>query len=75
MEEAVSAIAAHSLGLGSCYLASFKMAMNTPEGSHLLEELRIPDGFEPLFALSIGYADQPLGKRAPRRANTVTYIR
>ncbi len=69
------AIAAHSLGLGSCYLASFKVAMGTPDGAHLLQDLKIPEGYEPLFALSIGYADQPLGERAPRREGTVTYIR
>src|SRR4030042_581440 len=45
------AIAAHSLGLGSCYIASFKIAMETPECAYLLNELSIPEGVMPLFML------------------------
>lgn len=68
------AIAAHSLGLGSCYLASFKPALERPEGRFLLEELGIPQDFEPLYALSLGYGSEELGERAPRREHTVTFI-
>jgi len=68
------ALAAYSLGLGSCYLASFKIAMEKTEGAYLLKELKIPEGFEPLYALSLGYGNETLGDRAPRRENTVTYI-
>jgi nitroreductase len=68
------ALAAYSLGLGSCYLASFKIALEKPEGAQLLRELRIPDGFEPLYALSLGYGNEILGERAPRREDAITYI-
>ena len=68
------AVAAHSLGLGSCYLGSFKMCLEAPEGKELLEELRIPQDFVPLYALSLGYGNEQLGERAPRREGTVTYI-
>ncbi|NLJ85356.1 MAG: hypothetical protein GX322_02860 [Firmicutes bacterium] len=69
------AIAACSLGLGSCYIASFKIAMEKPEGAFLLRELGIPKGYRPLYALTLGYSDETLGERAPRRENTVTFIR
>jgi len=69
------AIAAYSLGLGSCYLASFKIAMEKPEGAYLLDELGIPQGYKPLYALSLGYSNESLGERAPRQENTVTFIR
>jgi nitroreductase len=68
------AIAAQSLGLGSCYLASFKIAMETPEGVYLFEELQIPEGYQPYFALALGYGSEILGERAPRKEHTITYI-
>ncbi|HNT24044.1 MAG TPA: nitroreductase family protein [Anaerolineales bacterium] len=68
------ALAAQSLGLSSCYLASFKIAIETPEGAFLLDDLRIPKGFKPMFALSLGYGNEVLGERAPRREHTITFI-
>jgi nitroreductase len=68
------AIAAHSLGLGSCYIASFKIAMERPEGAYLLDELKIPDGYAPLYALALGYGNEVLGERAPRKENSITFI-
>lgn len=69
------AIAATSLGLGSCYLGSFKIAMQSPEGAYLLAELGIPEGYTPLYALSIGYGNETLGERAPRKDGTITLIK
>ncbi len=69
------AVAAYSLGLGSCYIASFKIAMERAEGAYLLDELGIPEGYTPLYALTLGYSNEILGKRAPRRENTITFIR
>jgi nitroreductase len=68
------AIAAYSLGLGSCYIASFKHALEHPDGAYLLDELRIPEGYLPLYALALGYGNEVLGERAPRRENTITFI-
>jgi len=67
-------LAAHALGLGGCYLASFKIAMETPEGAPLLKACKIPPGFIPMFALSIGYPSGELGERAPRQGSTITII-
>lgn len=67
-------LAAHALGLGGCYLASFKIAMEKPEGAPLLEACKIPAGFKPMFALSIGYPAGALGERASRREGTITII-
>ncbi len=67
-------LAVHALGLGGCYLASFKIAMETPIGIPLLKACKIPPGFIPMFALSIGYPAGELGERAPRRKGTLTII-
>lgn len=67
------AIAAKSLGLDSCYLASFQVCLNAPGGESLKAELGIPEGYTPNFALSIGYgAEQP--EPAPRREGTVNWV-
>ena len=68
------AIAAHSLGLGSCYIASFKAALERPEGEYLLRELRIPKGYAPFYALALGYSSESLGERSPRKKGTITFI-
>jgi|SRR5690554_223384 len=68
------ALAAHSLGLGGLYIASFKMCLERPEGKDLLAELGIPQGYAPLYALALGYGDEELEERAPRRPGIVNYI-
>ncbi|MGI6333928.1 MAG: nitroreductase family protein [Saccharofermentanales bacterium] len=64
------AIAACSLGLGTCYLAGFKPALLAPGGKALLKELQIPEGYDPLYGLAIGYANEDPGER-PARDRTV----
>lgn len=67
------AIAAKSLGLDSCYLASFQVCLNAPTGGALKAELGIPEGYVPNFALAIGYgAEKP--EPAPRREGTVNWL-
>jgi nitroreductase len=68
-------LAAHSLGLGSCYLVSFRAALVAPDGGHFLKELGIPAGFVPMLGLALGYGNEVLGERAPRRANTINFVR
>lgn len=68
------AVAACSLGLGSCYLGSFKMCLEAAQGAELLAELKIPEGYAPLYALSIGYGNETFGDRAARLPDTITYI-
>ena len=67
------AIAAKALGLGSCYIASFKVCMSVPGGDEMKKLAGIPEGYIPYFALAIGHpAESP--EPAPRKENTVTYI-
>lgn len=68
------AVAAHSLGLGSCYIASFRPAFSTTEGEYLKSELGIPHYYTPYFALALGYIKEPPQERAKRRDGTVNYI-
>lgn len=67
------AVAAKALGLGSCYIASFKICLNAPGGEELKKRAGIPEGYIPYFALSVGYAAEA-PEPAPRKENTVTYV-
>jgi nitroreductase len=67
-------IAAESLGLSTCYLASFKISLLTNEGKPLLDKLKIPKGYAPLFAISLGYGKDIPESVGERNANVVTYI-
>jgi nitroreductase len=68
-------LAAHSLGLGSCYLVSFRTALLAADGKPFLVELGIPEGYVPLLGLALGYGCETLGERAPRRAGTINRVR
>lgn len=68
-------VAAHSLGLGSCYIASFRPAFSTEQGEELKKELGIPEGYTPYFALALGYIQEPPQERAARREGTINYIK
>jgi nitroreductase len=68
------AVAAHSLGLGSCYIASFLAAFTGEKSADLIKELRIPDGYQPFFALSLGYKSTEDKAPAPRKEASVNFI-
>ncbi|MBP1737588.1 MAG: NfnB [Oscillospiraceae bacterium] len=67
------AIAAQSLGLNSCYIASYQVCLNAPGGETLKLELGIPEDYIPNFALCLGYGtEHPEPK--PRKEGTVNYL-
>lgn len=64
-------LAANALGLGCCYLASPGMVL--ADNPALQKQAGIPDGYEFLYALALGYpAENPEPK--PRNEDCVTYI-
>ncbi len=69
------ALAACALKLGSCYIASFRMAFETDERDALIAALGIPAGYKPTLSLAVGYAAEVPGERAPRREGTVNWVR
>jgi len=68
------ALAAESLGLSTCYIASFRRILLAPQGAALLARLELPAGYEPLFALALGYKKEEPHPRKPRKENAVNYI-
>lgn len=67
------AVAAYSLGLGSCILGSFKICMETGERPDLVAKFGAPEGYVPYFALAVGYADES-PEAAPRKDGSVSYL-
>ena len=64
-------LAANSLGLGCCYIACIRIALENNE--ELCRRAGIPEGYQPLYALTIGHAaEDPEPK--PRNSDCITYI-
>ena len=69
---ATMAIAAQSMGLSSCYLAGFRDGLRDPA---IRKKVGVPEGYEPLFALAVGYGSREPKPREPRKAGAVNYVR
>lgn len=67
-------LAAHALGLGSCWIHRAKETFEMPEGKALLKKLGIEGEYEGIGNCIVGYADvQPEAK--PRKENWVYYVK
>ncbi len=67
-------LAAHSLGLGSCWIHRAKETFETEEGKAILRELGIEGEYEGIGNCIIGYEDQPPREQKPRKENYVHYV-
>lgn len=63
--------AAHSLGLGSCWIHRAKEEFESEEGKELLQKWGIPGNYEGIGHLIVGYTDQKPGKREIRPGRLV----
>jgi nitroreductase len=68
-------LAAESVGLGSCWIYFVMFALHSPQGSELLKELKIPEGYRPYSSVALGYKKDAPESAPPRKPNLVTYIR
>lgn len=60
-------LAAHSLGLGSCWINREREMSDTPEGKALQKELGIPEEYMGIGALSLGRPARPNPQALPRK--------
>ncbi len=69
-------LAAHSLGIGSCWVGLITYLFDSERGEAYRRLLNIPDGYKPLHAAVFGYARMPKPP-APfaRRENTISDIK
>jgi nitroreductase len=66
-------LAAHSLGIGSCYIGRLTPWLESEESCPLLSTLPIPEGYQPINFITLG---KPVkgGNKRDRRAGTVSYV-
>ncbi len=64
-------LAAHALGLGSCWINRAREAFDTEEGKELLRSLGIEGDYEGIGHCIVGYPAGELPKAAPRKEGRV----
>lgn len=67
-------LAAHELGIGSCWIHRAKQEFETPQGKALLKKLGIEEEYEGIGHCALGYVDGEYPKAAKRKENWVYYI-
>ncbi len=65
-------LAAHSLGIGSCYIGRLTPWFGSDSANEILSTLPIPEGYQPLNFITLGKPTAG-GNKRPRRAGTVSY--
>ena len=68
-------LAAHSLGLGSCWIHRAKEEFESDFGKKILSDLGIEGDYEGIGHCALGYAKEPAKTPAPRKENYVYYIK
>lgn len=68
-------LAAHSLSIGSCIIVSGRFAFKSEKAREFINELAIPEGYIPLYALSVGYIYGENPNAPLRKENCVNYVR
>ena len=62
-------LAAHAIGLGSCWINREREMFATEEGKDLMKELGLPEGLIGVGALALGYPAAPAREPKPRKEN------
>lgn len=68
-------LAAHALGLGSCWIHREREMFATEEGNELMKQWGLPEGLIGVGALSLGYPDGELTPAKPRKEGYARVIR
>lgn len=68
-------LAAHELGIGSCWIHRAKEEFETEWGKNLLKSLGINDEYEGIGHCALGYTDSEYPKSPERKADRVFYIK
>ena len=66
-------LAAHALGLGSCWINRARQEFDSDEGKALLASLGVEGDFEGIGHCIVGFPDGPAPKAAPRKPGRVVW--
>ncbi len=67
-------LAAHSLGLASCWIHRAKQEFETPEWQEWLASLGVTGDYEGIGHLALGYPDGQLPDARPRKAGRIFHV-
>ena len=67
-------LAAHALGVGSCWIHRAKEEFEMPEYKELLQKLGVQGEYEGIGHCILGYPDCEVPKAAERKVNRVFYV-
>lgn len=67
--------AAHSLGLGSCWIHRAKEIFDSEEGKALLKEWGIEGNYEGIGHVALGYANGETREAMPRKEDYAVWVR
>ena len=67
-------LAAHDVGLGSCWVHRAKEVFDSLEGQALLKIWGIEGDYEGIGHCIVGYADGPIPEASPRKRDYVYYV-
>ncbi len=67
-------LAAHSLGIGSCWIHRAKEEFECEEGKYILKSLNIPDEYEGIGHCILGYPLKSDSSMTPRKKNRVYFV-
>lgn len=68
-------LAAHALGLGSCWINREREMFDTEEGRALMKKWGLPENLEGVGALALGYPAGDVPKAAPRKEGYIHIIK
>lgn len=68
-------LAAHELGIGSCWIHRAKEEFETEWGKNLLKSLGIEEEYEGVGHCALGYVAGEYPQAAPRKENRVYYVK
>ena len=67
-------LAAHALGLGSCWVHRARQVHETDAGRELLRKWGVPEGYAGVGNCILGYPDGEVPKAAPRKENFIIRV-
>ena len=67
-------LAAHSLGIGSCWIGTVGILGTSKRADEYASELKIPKGYVPFFGVTLGYSASGSLEAPPRKKGVVTII-
>ena len=68
-------LAAHAVGLASCWINREHEMFSTPEGRQLMADMNLPEALIGIGALSLGHAAAPDAAPKPRKEGRIRVIR